>query len=76
MAATKGSTIREATITHYCDNGQTFAYIHWADGSTTAGDVGNLHMRALVARARREGVPVHEFTSSPFGRCSLCHGAA
>jgi hypothetical protein len=68
--------IVEATVTHYCDNGQTVAYVHWTDRSVTMGDVTNTHMAALIARARREHVPVHEFVSSPFGRCSICADGA
>lgn len=57
--------ITRAYIRHYSDNGQTTAYIEWSDGSRTEGEAtGNgpgLHMRALFARAQREGIKIeHE----------------
>lgn len=51
-----------ARITKYEGNGQTVAYVEWLDSSgrtfTTSGVPKNLHMRALIARAKREGVTV------------------
>ena len=56
------SRITKAEIITYWDNGQTIAYVSWVDtpGShgTTEGDPANLHMRALLARAKREGVAI------------------
>lgn len=52
---------------HYRDNGQTMAYVDWADGSRTEGTAEdyhgillpvNAHMGALFDRALREGLTV------------------
>lgn len=45
-------------VVAYFDNGQTRVVVSWADGSHTAGDFSSTHMRALVDRARREGIGV------------------
>jgi len=51
-----------ARVTRYQDNGQTIAYVGWRDlrgkEGTTLGDPNNQHMRALLARARNEGIRV------------------
>lgn len=69
------NTITRAYIRHYSDNGQTKAYVEWADGARTEGDFGpcpccgqarldNLgtHMAALFARAQREGLTIERET--------------
>ena len=38
--------------------GQTTASVEWSDGSWTSGDARNLHMKELLARAKREGLTV------------------
>jgi hypothetical protein len=53
-----GQHIRAAGVRTFSDTGQTQAYVEWSDGSRTAGDSNNAHMRALLARAKREGVNV------------------
>lgn len=54
--------ITKARVTSYKDNGQTIAYIDWRDikgkTGTTSGDPNNAHMKALLDRAKREGVKV------------------
>jgi hypothetical protein len=50
--------IRAAGVRTFSDTGQTQAYVEWSDGSHTTGDPENTHMRALLARAKREGVNV------------------
>mgnify|MGYP001617495258 FL=1 len=58
-------TIRNITkvyIRRYSDSGQTTSYVEWVDHrgrpGRTEGDDHNPHMRALIARANREFVPV------------------
>jgi len=50
--------ITKAYIRHYSDNGQTTGYVEYGDGSRTEGKPRGVHMTALFARARREGVSV------------------
>jgi hypothetical protein len=50
--------IRAAGVRTFSDTGQTQAYVEWGDGSSTTGDPSNVHMQALLARAKREGVKV------------------
>lgn len=54
--------IISARVTKYEDNGETIAYVYWADTSgrtgETLGDPESTHMRALLARAKREGIRV------------------
>lgn len=57
--------ITRAYIRTYTDNGQTTAYVEWIDnkGNTgrTEGKPTSTHMKALLDRAKREGVQVeHE----------------
>ena len=65
------NTITKACIRHYSDNRQTTAYVEWSDGSRTEGaalwlrdDLDHRHapdgehMRALFARAERDGVTI------------------
>jgi hypothetical protein len=54
----KVRSIRAAGVRTFSDTGQTQAYVEWSDGSRTAGDPDNTHMKALLARAKREGVKV------------------
>lgn len=58
--------ITKAQIVKYTDNGQRKAYVSWVDSKggtgTTEGAPGNLHMQALIARARRENVKVERKT--------------
>lgn len=66
----KSLTIVKAYTRHYCDNGQTMAYVEWSDGSRTEGKAENyhgvpipvgLHMGALFDRALRDGLMItHE----------------
>lgn len=56
MIARRG--IIAVRVTYYADNGQTLAHVSWRDGSRTSGAPDGLHMRALVARANREGINV------------------
>jgi len=51
-------TVTKAYIRHYSDNGQTKAYIEWADGARTEGERNNLHMRELFKRTEREGITI------------------
>jgi hypothetical protein len=64
---TKRMTITKAYIRRYSDNGQTKAYVEWSDGSRSEGEFtcqccgsprGGVFIQGLIARARREGVPV------------------
>lgn len=54
--------ITKAYIRTYSDNGQTVAYVEWIDdqGKTgrTEGKPNSWHMKALLARAKREGIHV------------------
>lgn len=58
------ATITGARVTHYQDNKQTIAYIDWRDEQdktgTTSGDPNNEHMKALLARAEREGIIINQ----------------
>lgn len=49
-------SIRAAYVRRYPDTGQRTANIEWSDGSWTSGDPNNLHMKALLARATRDGI--------------------
>lgn len=49
------TTIKAVRMDEKSD-GRVWVWVSWSDGSTTAGDVKNTHMRALLARAAREGV--------------------
>lgn len=51
-------SIVRAGVRTYRDTGQTQAYVEWSDGSHTEGDPNNTHMKALLSRAKREGVTV------------------
>lgn len=55
---TSRASIRTAYVRRYPDTGQRTAHVEWSDGSWTSGDPDNTHMRALLARAEREGVRV------------------
>jgi hypothetical protein len=54
--------ITKAYIRKYTDNGQIKAYVEWTDNRNehgrTEGDPNSTHMKALLARAEREGVKV------------------
>lgn len=54
--------ITRAYIRTYGDTGQVTSYVEWVDSrgeqGRTEGGPENLHMQALLARARREGVTV------------------
>lgn len=65
--------ITKAYIRHYSDNGQTFAYVEWSDGSRTEGRLParekataehtsiylfGLHMGALLERAQHDGLTI------------------
>jgi hypothetical protein len=57
--------ITRAYTRHYLDNGQITTYVEWIDtkgkSGRTEGSLSNLHMKALVDRANREGIPLeHE----------------
>jgi hypothetical protein len=58
--------VTKAEIIKYSDSGQRTAYVYWVDsrGATgrTEGPPKNLHMKSLVARARREKVKVERKT--------------
>lgn len=67
------AVITKACVRRYSDTGQTTAYVEWCDQrgragrtegqviNTNAGPVYGAHMRALFARAQREGVAItHE----------------
>ena len=63
MARRDNTTISKITkvyVRTYRDNGQVTAYVEWIDGvgrpGCTEGREDNLHMAALIARGRREGV--------------------
>ena len=60
------ATITKAYIRTYTDNGQTVAYVEWIDdrgkSGRTEGERSNVHMQALLARAKREGVTVQRET--------------
>jgi LDH2 family malate/lactate/ureidoglycolate dehydrogenase len=56
-------TITKAYIRHSSDNGQTSAYVEWTDtqgenGRTEGAYLPGAHMKALLDRAKREGVTV------------------
>lgn len=54
--------ITKAVLRTYSDNGQEKAIISWKDdkgkAGTTEGDPKNGHMKALLDRAKREGIKV------------------
>jgi len=54
--------ITKAYIRSYSDNGQVVGYVEWVDRygkeGRTEGDPNNPHIKALFARAEREGVTV------------------
>lgn len=58
--------IEKAEIRKYSDSGQRTAYVSWVDSKgekgCTEGPPKNLHMQALIARARREKVKVERTT--------------
>lgn len=58
-----------AGITHYRDSGQRIAWITFLDAKgktgTTSGDPDNTHMKALLDRARREGITVRTRRANP-----------
>lgn len=58
--------ITGAAITSYTDNGQVQARVEWVDGrgkrGSTEGAPKNLHMAALLRRARREKVQIRRQT--------------
>lgn len=61
MANTKWkqpASITAVRITKYADNGQTLASVTWSDGADTTGAPDGLHMKALIAAAKRNGVKV------------------
>jgi len=45
-----------ACLRTYSDTGQTVAVVEWMSGSQTSGDPDGTHMKALMARAEREGL--------------------
>jgi hypothetical protein len=52
--------ITDAYTRRYSDSGQVTTYVVWTDArgraGRTEGDVSNAHMKALLARAAREGI--------------------
>lgn len=56
--------ITKAYIRTYSDSGQVQAGVEWVDHrgkkGTTQGDPENMHMKALLIRAKREGIKVEE----------------
>ena len=58
--------ITKAVVRTYSDSGQEKAIISWKDTKgkpgTTEGDPDSTHMKALLARAKREGVKVTKET--------------
>jgi hypothetical protein len=52
--------IKAAGIREYPDTGQRQAWVEWDNGSYTTGDPDNTHMKALLARAKRESISVKE----------------
>jgi hypothetical protein len=57
-------SIEDAFVRTYSDSGQRTAYVEWTDskGHTgrTEGNPTNAHMKALLARATREGVTIRK----------------
>ncbi len=55
-------TISRTYLRTYSDNGRRKLYVEWSDGSRTECDaekaVSNTHMQALLAHARRAGLPL------------------
>jgi len=62
----KGSrqSIRTAYVRRYPDTGEVIAHVEWSDGTWTSGDPRNLHMKALLERAEREGTRVLRYNLS------------
>ncbi len=71
----KANTITRAYVRRYRDNGQTTAYVEWANGSRTEGPLRHSehhrgpatpsfgsHMHALFAAAKRNGVRLERET--------------
>lgn len=60
------TSIEDAYVRTYGDTGQRTAYVEWTDhkGHTgrTEGPENSARMRALLARAKREGVDVRKET--------------
>lgn len=56
------SKILRAYVRHYSDSGQLKAYIEWTDtrgrSGRTEGRPASAHMLSLLARAKREGIPI------------------
>jgi hypothetical protein len=50
--------ITKIYVRTYRDSGQTTVYAEWSDGSRTEGPEHNEHMRALVSRGLRNGLPL------------------
>lgn len=55
-------TISRTYLRTYSDNGQRKLYVEWSDGSRTECDAkkacSSPHMQALLAHARRAGLPL------------------
>ncbi len=73
----KARQIKRIYVRRYTDNGQTVAYVDWADGSHTEGALKysanprrallseasfGTHMHALFARAKRDGLRLERET--------------
>jgi hypothetical protein len=49
--------ITKAYVRYYSDNEQFKIYVELSNGARVEGDIGSLHMAALLKRAQREGKP-------------------
>jgi hypothetical protein len=62
MTRKQNKTIRAAYVRTYSDNGQVVAIIDWDDESRTEGPADGTHMKALLARAERNGLTITRHT--------------
>ena len=51
-------TITKVYTRQYRDTGLRAVYVEWSDGTRTEGTKGNVHMDALLKRAKREGIKI------------------